>query len=174
MEQLAEYIQENEPCLVPDQREAFNKITQAVFNGSGGTFFLDAPSGTGKTFLINLLLAKIRQRNMIALAVASSGIAATLLTGGRTAHSVFKLPLNLASMEAPTCNIGRGTGKAKLLQECRLIVWDECTISRKAALAALDRTMQDLRHNDRRMGGVTGVGWGFSTDTASHSTWNQS
>jgi len=115
MEQLAEDIQENEPCLVPDQREVFNKITQAVFNGSGGTFFLDASGGTGKTFLINLLLAKIRQRNMIALAVASSGIAATLLTGGRTAHSVFKLPLNLESMEAPTCNIGRGTGKAKLL-----------------------------------------------------------
>ena len=27
--------------------------------------------------------------------MASSGIAATLLTGGRTAHSVFKFPLNL-------------------------------------------------------------------------------
>ena len=32
---------------------------------------------------------------------------------------------------------------------------DECTMSHKAASEALDRTMQDLRHNDRRMCGVT-------------------
>lgn len=31
----------------------------------------------------------------IALALAASGIAATLLDGGRTAHSALKLPLNV-------------------------------------------------------------------------------
>ena len=46
--------------------------------------FFDAPGGTGKTFLINLILAKLRSEGNIALATASSGIAATLLTGGRT------------------------------------------------------------------------------------------
>ena len=59
------------------------------------SFFLNAPGETGKTFLISLILAKIRSNNGIAFAVASSGIAATLLDGGRTAHSVFKLPLNI-------------------------------------------------------------------------------
>ncbi|XP_025064597.1 uncharacterized protein LOC102373996 [Alligator sinensis] len=155
IDQPTKYIQDNKPSLVSDQREAFNKITQAVFNGSGGIFFLDAPGGTGKTFLFNLLLAKIRLTNRIALAVTLSGIAATLLTGGRTAHSAFKLPLNLASAEASTCNIARGTGKAKVLQECQLIVWDESTMFHKAALEALDRTLQDLQHNDKTMGGVT-------------------
>ncbi|KAE9542286.1 hypothetical protein AGLY_003413 [Aphis glycines] len=58
-------------------------------------FFLDAPGGTGKTFLINLLLAQIRSSGKVALAVASSGIAANLLSGGRTAHLTFKLPLNV-------------------------------------------------------------------------------
>ena len=67
----------------------------AVSAGHGGFFFLDAPVGTGKTFLISHLLVEIRSRNCIALAVASSGIAATLLDGGRTAHSAFKLPLNI-------------------------------------------------------------------------------
>lgn len=61
--------------------------------------FLDAPGGAGKTFLINLLLANVRQHKQIALVVASSGIAATLLEGGHTAHSAFKLPLNLAHTE---------------------------------------------------------------------------
>ena len=63
--------------------------------------------------MINLLLAKIRQQSKIAIAVASSGIAATLLHDGRTTHSTLKLPLNLTQCEAPICNISKGTGEAK-------------------------------------------------------------
>ncbi|CAL1267607.1 unnamed protein product, partial [Larinioides sclopetarius] len=43
------------------------------------------------SFLIRLILATVRSKNDIALALASSGIAATLLPGGRTAHSALKL-----------------------------------------------------------------------------------
>ena len=57
--------------------------------------FLDASSGTGKTFLINIILTKLRSEDKIALATASSGIPATLLTGGHTLHSTFKIPLDL-------------------------------------------------------------------------------
>ena len=64
-------------------------------------FFVDGPGGTGKTFLINLLLAKVRSEGRIALAVASSGIAALLLDGGRIAHSRFKIPIKLH--ESETC-----------------------------------------------------------------------
>lgn len=56
---------------------------------------MDAPGGTGKTFVISLILANIRAQGKIALELASSGIAATLLDGGRTAHSALKLPLNV-------------------------------------------------------------------------------
>ncbi|GBL76141.1 hypothetical protein AVEN_234427-1 [Araneus ventricosus] len=77
----------------------------AVSAGQGGFFFLDAPGGTGKTFLISLLLAEIRSKNGIALAVASSGIAATLLDGGRTTHSAFKLPLNIQNNPDAVCKI---------------------------------------------------------------------
>ena len=67
--------------------------------------FLDAPGGTGKIFLLNLLLAKIRMRRSIAIAVAFSGIAATLLDGGRTAHSSLKLTLNLTRTQREAlCN----------------------------------------------------------------------
>ena len=79
--------------------------------------FLDAPGGTGMTFVINLILAKIREQSKIAVAAASSGIAATLLHGARTAHSTLKLPLNLTHCEAPLCNISKGTGEAEVLEE---------------------------------------------------------
>ncbi|GBO99337.1 hypothetical protein EVAR_91868_1 [Eumeta japonica] len=67
-------------------KQVYETLMQAVDNNTGGLFFLDAPGGTGKTFVI-LILATIRSRCDIALALASSGIAATLLDGGRTAHS---------------------------------------------------------------------------------------
>lgn len=63
---------------MPDQKQAYDTLAAFVFNDGGGIFFLDAPGGTGKSFLLNLLLAKIRHRQMIAIAVASSGIASTL------------------------------------------------------------------------------------------------
>ena len=50
-------------------------------------FFLDGPGGTGKTFVYSLLLDTIRSRGDIAIAVASSGLAALLMPGGRTALS---------------------------------------------------------------------------------------
>ena len=122
--------------------------------GQGGVNFLDAPGGTGKTYLLNLLLAKVRQEGDIALAVASSGIAATLLDGGKTAHSTFKLPLNIASCDMPTCNINKGTFRAELLRRCRLIVWDECTMSHKRMFEAVDRTLKDIRGSNQLMGGM--------------------
>ncbi|CAF3387997.1 unnamed protein product [Rotaria sp. Silwood1] len=152
--ELNKYLLTNEPLLTEDQRIVYNAILNLVKEKTGGIFFLDAPGGTGKTFVLNLLLAKIRQQKKIAIAMASSGIAATLLHGGRTAHSTLKLPLNLTHSENPLCNISKGTGQAKVLQECELIVWDECTMAHKNALEALDRTLQDLRRNQTVMGGV--------------------
>lgn len=39
------------------------------------------------------------------LALASSGIAATLIEGWKTAHSILKLPLIVVEQEYPVCDI---------------------------------------------------------------------
>ena len=83
----------NVPLLNPDQLEIFNCIMTAI-NDSGveqRAFFIDGPGGTGKTYLYNILLAKVRSQRHIALATASSGIAALLLTARRTVHSRLKV-----------------------------------------------------------------------------------
>ncbi|KAI5699530.1 hypothetical protein M8J75_004357 [Diaphorina citri] len=94
---LESFVIEKMPLLNVEQNYVFETVLKSVhsLNICDNFFFLDAPGGTGKTFLINLLLATVRQEGGIAIAVASSGIAATLIAGGRTAHSTFKLPLNL-------------------------------------------------------------------------------
>ena len=131
IDSLTRFIDENVPKLLPDQQVAYRTVIQQVTHKRGGLYFLDAPGGTGKTFVTNLLLAKVRQRNEIALAVASSGIAATLLQGGRTAHASFKLPLNMNTTETPICNITKNTGIAEVLKRSSLIVLDEVTMSHK-------------------------------------------
>ncbi|GFX95322.1 ATP-dependent DNA helicase [Trichonephila clavipes] len=114
-------------------------------------------AGGRKTFLLSLLLAFVRKEKDIAGAVAFSGIAATLLAGGRTAHSAFKLPLDLSRSDSATCNISKGTGQGHVLKTGKLIVWDEATMSHRNAFHAFDKILQDLRGSSAIMGGATVV-----------------
>ena len=72
------YVELNLPLLTSDQCEVYDCFCSMIDGDEGGILFLDAPGGTGKTFLINLILAQLRLEGKIALATASSGIAATL------------------------------------------------------------------------------------------------
>ncbi|GBP60481.1 hypothetical protein EVAR_37517_1 [Eumeta japonica] len=118
---LTKVVVESIPKLNPEQKEVYNEIVNSIISNSGQLYFLDAPGGTGKTFLINLLLAKIRSDKNIAIAVAFSGIAATLIDGGKTAHSAFKLLLNLGYSESPLCNITKQSDMAHVLRNAKLL-----------------------------------------------------
>lgn len=104
---------------------------------------MDSLGGTGKIFVTKLLLAKVIKG--IVLAVTSSGIAANLLPSGKTAHSVFKLPVNLTSSDSATFNVSKGSDKADLLKRRDLIACDESMMAHKGALQTLDRTFRDIR-----------------------------
>ncbi|XP_071718001.1 uncharacterized protein [Rutidosis leptorrhynchoides] len=127
--------------LNPEQLEIYLQVVNAVHKQQGG-LFLYGPGGTGKTFLYNAVLAKLRSERLIVLAVASSGIASLLLPGGRTAHSRFVIPLEL--MENSTCGIKQQTHLALLIQEARLIIWDEAPMMQRFAFEALDKTLRDI------------------------------
>ncbi|XP_054091728.1 uncharacterized protein LOC128923495 [Zeugodacus cucurbitae] len=147
-------VQRNVPLLNYQQKEVYDTLMKVIADENGGLYFLDAPGGTGKTFLMSLVLATVRARSNIAVAVASSGIAATLLEGCRTAHSAFKLPLNLQIIEEPMCNIAKHSAMAKVLATSKIIIWDECTMAHKRALEAINRTLKDLRNDSRCFGGA--------------------
>ena len=85
---ISEMKQQN---LNTDQKDAFCRIMHVIQDETQvqRMFFLNAPGGCGKIFLIETLLSTVQGMGKIALAVASSSIAAELLEGGRTAHSRF-------------------------------------------------------------------------------------
>jgi ATP-dependent DNA helicase PIF1 len=66
-----------------------------VINKKGRVFFVDGPGGTSKTFLYRCLIATDHSEGLITVAIATSGIAASIMPGGRTAHSVFKIPIKI-------------------------------------------------------------------------------
>ena len=109
MREERDYNQEQEQILFNSMREKLNEEQVTCFNAivgavqqheqdphqlePSGAFFLHGPAGTGKTFLQNCLYSHFRAQGNLVLCVASSGIAAQLLPGGRRAHSRFKIPL---------------------------------------------------------------------------------
>jgi len=92
-----------EDSLNDDQRNAYEIILNVVTNKEGKLFFMYGSGGTSKTFVWATLLYHLQGQSKIVLAVASSGIASLLLPGGRTAHSRFKIPIDLH--DESTCNI---------------------------------------------------------------------
>ncbi|XP_024982867.1 uncharacterized protein LOC112519115 [Cynara cardunculus var. scolymus] len=105
-----------------DQKYAYDEIMKHVDDDCSGVFFIDGPGGTGKTYLYKALLANIRSRGLIALATASSGVAANNMPRGRTAYSQFKIPLNLDNNSM--CNIKKKkqSRTAQLLWDAKIII----------------------------------------------------
>jgi hypothetical protein len=139
------------------QREAFEKIIESAMNKLGKIFFLNGPGGTGKTFVYNTVCHKLRGEGLIVLCVASSGIAALLLKGGRTSHSMFKIPVDGLTNET-FCSIPKQGLLAELLRRADVTIWDEITMQHKLGPEAVDRTLRDIRNvPDKPFGGMTVV-----------------
>ncbi|XP_019165748.1 PREDICTED: ATP-dependent DNA helicase PIF1-like [Ipomoea nil] len=141
-EALHEESQMMERQLTDEQTIVYETILGDVSLNNGGLFFVYGYGGTGKTFVWKALSAKLRSKGDIVINVASSGIASLLLTGGRTAHSRFAIPISLN--EDSTCNINQGSHLAELIVKTKLIIWDEAPMMHKHCFEALDRTMRDL------------------------------
>ncbi|GJV93168.1 DNA helicase [Tanacetum coccineum] len=142
------------PKLNESQRQIFNLIVTACLNNEQQLVFVHGHGGTGKTFLWKTILYTLRCERKIVLAVASSGIASLLLPAGRTAHSRFKIPLDLT--DTSVCAIKKNTQLADLLKETCLIVWDESPMNDRRCFKTLDRTLRDiLNQPDHLFGGKT-------------------
>jgi hypothetical protein len=80
------------------------------------------------------------------LVVASSRIASLLLLGGRTAHSRFKISIDLH--DESTCNITQQMKVAELVRKADLIIWDEAPMMHRRAFEVVDCTLCDLMQLD--------------------------
>ncbi|XP_028766672.1 uncharacterized protein LOC114724484 [Neltuma alba] len=138
-------------ALNDEQRKIFDKVMSSIAESSGCFFFVYGYGGTGKTFLWNALTSSLRAKGEIVITVASSGIAATLLPGGRTAHSRFAIPIQVN--EFSVCAIKQNSPLANLIQSAKLIIWDEAPMIQRYCIEAVDRSFKDIMHSNKPFGG---------------------
>jgi len=74
--------------------------------------------------------------------MASSGIAAFLLDGGRTSYSHFKIPLSIH--EDSVARLKRNSYMFPVLQQTKIIIWDEVPMQHKYDIDAVVQYLRDL------------------------------
>ncbi|XP_022880893.1 ATP-dependent DNA helicase PIF2-like [Olea europaea var. sylvestris] len=155
-------IEESYVCVASlnnKQQIVYDMIMEKITSGSSCAFFIDGPGGTGKTFLYKALLSAIKSQNAIALATASSGVAASLLPGGRAAHSRFKIPLE--TIGEMSYSVSKQSALGILLKMCKLIIWDETLMVNQCAVEAVDKMLKDINDCNLPFGGKVMVLEGF-------------
>ena len=157
--ELKERAEEVREKLTEAQREVFDTIMNAVKEETPLQLFVDARAGCGKTFVLNGVLDAVRSLEpggCVALAMATTGIAANLLHMGRTFHSRMKAPLS--PTEESTLQISGQSGLADLIRIAKVLIIDEATMLDRYQLEAMDRTLRDLMDKpDLPFGGKTVV-----------------
>ena len=139
-----------------DQRNIYDEVIDSVLENKGGFFFVYGHGGTGKTYLWKTIICRLRSEGKIVIAIASSGIAALLLRGGRTAHSRFQIPINVT--DSSTCGIKQGSQIAELMTKTSLIVWDEAPMAHWNCFEAVDRSLRDILRFSNSNSGETHFG----------------
>ena len=142
------------PSMNVGQMTFFNTFIGAIDSRRGECFFLGAPTGTRKTFIIKALGLIQTIKGEYCIATAASGVAAALIPQGKTLHSAFKLPLYLQPESTPTCRITGRSAEANTLLAARYFVFDEISMLSRGALEAIDRTLREITGNPLPFAGI--------------------
>lgn len=138
--------------VLPATEIMWGSATPKSSKASQRLHVVNAPAGTGKTFLCNCIIARAHQAGYTVLPVAKSHAAARLLLGGMTMHSAFSLPVPCTEESD-----SRVKGNDDLLENLTAIVFDEMSQLDVYEMAAIDRLLRRVRNSEERFGGVITV-----------------
>ena len=142
-----------EPLLNEEQRriseEVLNSVEEAsliaennLIPGHTRMYFVDAPGGTGKTFLFNQIRNRTVAHGYKIKTAAWTGIAATLSKLGWTIHSTFKVPVSCS--DGSSCSIAPNSQVGQEMKGIGLFILDEASMISQPVLKAIDRCLRDL------------------------------
>jgi hypothetical protein len=140
--------------MTAEQRSILNLVMGHVNNGTPVQIFIDARGGCGKTFTLEGILAAARTSKpggAVALAMATTGLAANLLPLGRTFHSRMKVSLD--PTEEGCFAISAQSALARLICMAVLLIVDEATLLDRRNLEKMERTLRDLTGSTEPWGG---------------------
>ncbi len=133
-----------------EQHQALHAVMSSVQAISlTNVFAVLASAGSGKTMWVEGLTWSLRSQGYIILNVAASALAATLLPGGSTAHSAFRIPIPTTS----SSYCGVKSAERELIRQCKVICYDEVSMVGKDVADCLNRLLQDVMQCSEPFGG---------------------
>lgn len=119
--------------------------------------FLDGKAGREKTFLINVICYTIRAAGEIVLIYGTMALSVLLYEGGCTAHSLFQIPVEENNTNLQS-TIKINSGRADLLREAKIIIWDELPMANKAVLECVDLLLKEICGKNKPFRGKPFIG----------------
>ena len=149
--------------LNADQAKAFAYIKHSIDDRASFLIHIDGSAGCGKTFWANHVANYCRNIGRIVLCVATTGIAALHFLYGRTAHSMFTIPIDMlkdiiegplleSSLLADVRN-GKNSNRIQLIRSADIIFWDEISMLSKHVFLAVDVLCREVMGVDVPFGG---------------------
>jgi len=154
--QNQQYVKRTIKSLNPDQLKAYQGVLQMLLPFSNENYVhIEAPAGTGKTHVANLILAHVRGNGKTAIAVSSIGIASLLLENAATFHKKFRsklVPTRQFYLDAIKCS-----QLVKEIKSASVILIDEVFSLHKYHVEALNRTLQAIMQKPHMLFGGLNV-----------------
>ncbi|CAN0871869.1 ATP-dependent DNA helicase PIF1 [Linum grandiflorum] len=136
-----EFLRTVNGILYPDFKEACRVLGLLSTDDEWDTVMYEV-SQWGQPTLVRNVFVSLLVFCQVSNPSASSGIAVTLLPDATTAHSRFKIPIEVH--HTSTCMVKKGTELAELIKLATLIVWDEAPMVHRLSFEAVDRTICDI------------------------------
>ena len=138
-----------------------NTYTRKALNliQDGKNVFVTGKAGTGKTFLLQKIVEKMKEDKHLAV-IAPTGIAAEN-AGGVTMHSFLRLPLTPYLPHHRYSNLySLDDHSIEVVKKLDLIIIDEISMVRCDMLDAADMILRHYRKNRKPFGGIQLVMFG--------------
>ena len=100
----------------------------------------------GKSFVENTLIGWCHDEGYRVAATASTGIAATVLIGGRTLHSTFWIPIDVT--DNTESRVKAHKEYAEPIKQVELVFIDEISMLHRDVLKYLDTMFKDVCNSD--------------------------
>lgn len=138
IEQSKQLFETNYPLLNNDQKIIVDKIIQQ--NGIYKNYCILGKAGTGKTFMLNTLMAYFKANNIPFGVTASTGIASVLIKG-RTLHSLFSL---YTKNDDIYCGLTLSDIQGQAIIKMRYLFVDEVTMLSAKVFNVIDKKLRYL------------------------------
>ncbi len=120
---------------------------------SGRNVFLTGQAGSGKTFVINKYIQRLRSCGVQVAITASTGIAATHI-GGVTIHSRSGIGIKDVLSDYDMELIQQNERLHKNISKAKVLIIDEISMLSANTIDSVDRVVQMLRRDGRPFGGL--------------------